>query len=188
MRTQTLSNTCFLPVQLEPPMLKGMCSRRRIITSTSPRRPPSPSTTSPKRTPLSRRKKLNEDLHTLSSACFLPVQLENPMLNWMCSRRQIITSTSPRRPTSPSTTSPRRTPPSQRKNIQLLPFPTFPFYILFNHILEYVRVLFLKEESFAHKALVAFNCRLRFNGSIIYYVCKALRNLLSCCLMISNQK
>jgi hypothetical protein len=34
-----------------------------------------------------------------------------------------------------------------------------------------------KVESFAHKALVAFNCRLKFNGSIIKYVCKALSNL-----------
>jgi hypothetical protein len=45
-------------------MLKGMCSRRRIIISASLRRPSSPSTTSPRRTSFSRRKTLNEDTHT----------------------------------------------------------------------------------------------------------------------------
>ncbi len=59
-----------------------------------------------------------------------------------------------------------------------------PFYD--NHILEYACVIFSIVESFAHKALVAFNCRLRFNGSIMQNVCKALSNLLSCCLMIWN--
>ena len=43
--------------------------------------------------------------------------------------------------------------------------PSFPFYNLVNHILEYVSVIVSSVESFAHKALVAFNCRLRFNGS-----------------------
>ena len=37
-----------------------------------------------------------------------------------------------------------------------------------NHILEYVSVMFSNVESFALKALVAFNCGLRFNGSIIF--------------------
>ncbi len=37
-----------------------------------------------------------------------------------------------------------------------------------NHILEYVSVIFSNVESFAHKALVAFNCGLRFNGSITF--------------------
>ena len=44
--------------------------------------------------------------------------------------------------------------------------PSFPSYILVNHILEYVSVIVSNVESFAHKAPVAFNCRLRFNGSI----------------------
>ncbi len=68
---------------------------------------------------------------------------------------------------SPSTTSPKRSPPSRRKKIQILLLPSFPFYILVNHISEFVSVIFSKVESFANKALVAFNCRLRFNGSII---------------------
>ena len=45
--------------------------------------------------------------------------------------------------------------------------PSFPFYIVVNHILEYVSVIFSNVESFALKALVAFNYGLRFNGSII---------------------
>ena len=44
--------------------------------------------------------------------------------------------------------------------------PSFPSYILVNHILEYVSVIVSNVESFAHKAPVAFNCRLKFNGSI----------------------
>ena len=48
-------------------------------------------------------------------------------------------------------------------------FPTFKLcLIVLNHILEYVSVIFSNVESFAHKALVAFKCRLRFNGSIIH--------------------
>ena len=51
--------------------------------------------------------------------------------------------------------------------------PPFPFYIVVNHILEYVSVIFSNVESFALKALVAFNCGLRFNGSIVLKcVCK----------------
>jgi len=56
--------------------------------------------------------------------------------------------------------------------------PFSPFYIVVNHILEYVSVIFSNVESFALKALVASNCGLRFNGSIVLkYVCKALSNL-----------
>ena len=44
--------------------------------------------------------------------------------------------------------------------------PSFPSYILVNHILEYVSVIVSNVESFALKALVASNCGLRFNGSI----------------------
>ena len=42
----------------------------------------------------------------------------------------------------------------------------FEQHFLVNHILEYVSVIVSNVESFAHKAPVAFNCRLRFNGSI----------------------
>jgi hypothetical protein len=45
-------------------MLKGMCSRRRIIISASLRCLSSPSTTSPRHTSFSWRKKLNADIHT----------------------------------------------------------------------------------------------------------------------------
>jgi len=56
--------------------------------------------------------------------------------------------------------------------------PSFPFYIVVNHILEYVSIIFSNVESFALKALVAINCGLRFNGSIVLkHVCKALSNL-----------
>jgi hypothetical protein len=37
--------------------------------------------------------------------------------------------------------------------------------LLVNHILEYVSIILSNVESFALKALVAFNCGLRFNGS-----------------------
>ena len=91
---------------------------------------------------------------------------------------------SPKRSPS-STASPKRSPPSPRKKTRILLLPSFPFYIVVNHILEYVSVIFSNVESFALKALVAINCGLRFNGSIVLkYVCKALSNLLSCCLMI----
>jgi hypothetical protein len=45
-------------------------------------------------------------------------------------------------------------------------FLSFPFLYFINHILEYARVIFSIVESFAYKALVAFNCGLRFNVSI----------------------
>ncbi len=64
--------------------------------------------------------------------------------------------------------------------------PSFPLYNLVNHISEYVSVIVSNVESFAHKAPVAFNCRLRFNGSINYFVFKALSNLLSHCQMIET--
>jgi hypothetical protein len=76
------------------------------------------------------------------------------------------TSTSPKRSPS-STASPKRSPPSPRKKTRILLLPSFPFYIVVNHILEYVSVIFSNVEPFALKALVAFNCGLRFNGSII---------------------
>ena len=64
-------------------------------------------------------------------------------------------------------------PFSPRKKIRILLLPSFPFYIVVNHILEYVSVIFSNVESFALKALVAINCGLRFNGSIVFkYVCK----------------
>ncbi len=87
------------------------------------------------------------------------------MLKRVCSWRQVIISASPRRPSSPSTTSPRRTTLPKKE----YPVPTFSFlsFLYFiNHILEYACVIFSIVESFALKALVAFNCRLRFNGSI----------------------
>jgi hypothetical protein len=37
-------------------------------------------------------------------------------------------------------------------------FLSFPFFYFINHILEYACVIFSIVESFAHKALVAFNC------------------------------
>ena len=56
--------------------------------------------------------------------------------------------------------------------------PPFPFYIVVNHIIEYVSIIVFNVESFALKALVAINCGLRFNGSIVLkHVCKALSNL-----------
>jgi hypothetical protein len=76
-----------------------------------------------------------------------------------------------------------RPPPEERTPSPAF-FPSFPLNIFFNHISEYASVIFSFVESFAHKALVAYNCGLRFNGSIMQYVCKALSNLLSCCLMI----
>ncbi|MFN9978733.1 MAG: hypothetical protein ACK53Y_02405, partial [bacterium] len=48
-------------------------------------------------------------------------------------------------------------PFSPRKKILLL--PSFPFYILVNHIAEYVSLIFSNVESLAHKAPVAFNRR-----------------------------
>jgi len=91
--------------------------------------------------------------------------------------------TKPKRSPS-STASPKRTPPSRRKNTQSYLFPFLSFLYIISHISEYASVIFSFVESFAHKALVAYNCGLRFNGSIMQYVCKALSNLLSCCLMI----
>jgi hypothetical protein len=57
-------------------------------------------------------------------------------------------------------------PFSRRKKLQFLPFSFLSFLYFINHILEYVSEIFSIAESFAHKALLAFNCRLRFNGSI----------------------
>ncbi len=74
--------------------------------------------------------------------------------------------------------------PPPRKKIRILLLPSFPFYIVVNHILEYVSVIFSNVESFAIKALVALNCGSRFNGSIILICLQALRNLLICCLII----
>ncbi len=90
--------------------------------------------------------------HThFSSTCFLHVLLKTPVLKGMCSRRQVSTNTCPRPACpSPSTTSLRRSP---------LPFPAFPF--IKTIFLEYVCVKFFKEESSAHKAPVAFNCRFK---------------------------
>jgi len=68
-------------------------------------------------------------------------------------------SQSPKRSPS-STASPKRSPLLPKKedpNPALL--PSFPFYILVNHIAEYVSLIFSNVESFAHKAPVAFNCR-----------------------------
>ena len=50
-------------------------------------------------------------------------------------------------------------PFSPRKKIRILPLPSSPFYVLVNHISEYVSIIFSNVESFAHKAPVAFNCR-----------------------------
>ncbi len=96
------------------------------------------------------------------------------------------TSRSPKRSPS-STASPKRSPlfPQERRSGSCL--PSFPSYIVVNHILEYVFVIVSNVESFPHKAPVAFNCRLRFNGSINYFVCKTLSNLLSYCQMIETK-
>ena len=84
---------------------------------------------------------------------------------------------SPKRSPS-STASPKRSPLFPKKEDPNPALPSFPFYIVVNHILEYVSVIFSNVESFALKALVAINCGLRFNGSIVLkYVCKALSNL-----------
>ncbi len=112
--------------------------------------------------PFSRRKKLNAGTHT--SVALVSCMSSSRLRHW----RGCVFITSPGRPPlSFSTTSPRRTPPSQRKNIQFLPFPFLSLLYFINHILEYACVIFSIVESFAHKALVAFNYRLRFNCSII---------------------
>ncbi len=153
-------------------MLKRVCSCRQIIISASPRRPSSPSTTSPRRTPLFPKERNWTRMHTLQWRLFLACLAQTPTLKGMCVTGKFITN--PGRSPSSSTTSPKRTPPSRRKNIQFLPF-SFPFLLYFiNHILEYACVIFSIVESFAHRALVAFNCRLRFNVSITEYVWKAL--------------
>ena len=74
------------------------------------------------------------------------------------------TSASPKRSSS-STASPKRSPPSKKEDPDPAP-PLLSFYIVVNHILEYVFVIFSNVESFALKALVAINCGLRFNGSV----------------------
>ncbi len=86
---------------------------------------------------------------------------------WGCAVEDRHLSASPKRSSSSSTTSPKRSSPSRRKKIRICSSPPFPFYILVNHISEYVSLIFSNVESFAHKAPVAFNCGLRFNGSII---------------------
>ncbi len=57
-----------------------------------------------------------------------------------------------------------RPPPEERTSSSYLSFP-----FLFIYYWSYFRICscnISKVESFAHKALLAFNCRLRFNGSI----------------------
>ena len=58
-----------------------------------------------------------------------------------------------------STASPKRSPPFPNKEDPNPAPPLLSFYIVVNHILEYVSVIFSNVESFAHKAPVAFNCR-----------------------------
>ncbi len=72
-RLTHFSSACLLPVQLETPILKRVCSRRQIIISSSPRHPPSPSTTSPSRTPLFPKKETERGYTHFSGACFLHV-------------------------------------------------------------------------------------------------------------------
>jgi hypothetical protein len=76
------------------------------------------------------------------------------------------TSQSPKRSPS-STVNPKRSPLFPKKEDPNPAPPPLSFYIVVNHILEYVSVIFSNVESFALKALVAFNCGLRFNGSIL---------------------
>ena len=64
--------------------------------------------------------------------------------------------------------SPKRSPlfPKKEDPNPAPPLPSSPFYVLVNHISEYVSIIFSNVESFGLKALVAINCGLRFNGSI----------------------
>jgi hypothetical protein len=98
-----------------------------------------------------------EDSQTVQRSWSLHVQLGTPLLTAVQLKID-STSTSPKRSPS-STASPKRSPPSPRKKIRILLLPSFPFYILVNHIAEYVSLIFSNVESFAHKAPVAFNCR-----------------------------
>ncbi len=115
-------------------MLKRVCSRRQIIINASPMRPSSPSTTSPRRTPLFPKKETERGCTHFSGACFLHVLLETLTLKGMCITGKFITN--PGRSPSSSTASPKSMPPSQRKNIlsYLLPFLSFLCFI--NHILN----------------------------------------------------
>ncbi len=98
-----------------------------------------------------------EDSQTVQRSWSLHVQLGTPLLTAVQLKID-CTSHSPKRSPS-STASPKRSPPSPRKKILILLLPSFPFYILVNHIAEYVSLIFSNVESFAHKAPVAFNCR-----------------------------
>jgi hypothetical protein len=57
-----------------------------------------------------------------------------------------------------------RPPPEDRKSGSYPPF--LSFYILVNHISEYVSVIFSKVESFAIRQQWHLTVDLRFNGSI----------------------
>ena len=98
-----------------------------------------------------------EDSQTVQRSWALHVQLGTPLLTAVQLKID-CTSHSPKRSPS-STASPKRSPLFPKKEDPNPALPSFPLYIVVNHILEYVSVIVSNVESFAHKAPVAFNCR-----------------------------